>query len=852
MKTSSKFSLIVITCFVLISMLLIGCVSAEDDSMQKQKPPKPLWDKINGMEYLTKPERITPIIKVTKESKITEQEQKDYDKVYDLIHNGKNFESELIKFEKKYKTSPNVEMLYYNVVEYLYYNRPGKKHKTVIDWCKKYFKKFPDGKYYQTVATYYNNARGISLELYTQASFLPGDEAGVFLNVRKIKSVEFEVYKIDVKDINVPFQQIDPYGFKLTKDNQVKKIYKKLKGDFYGTITLGKLDSGLYVVKATVPGEDLVAATIVSVSRLGVISKSDKEKTVLFVVDKITGAPVENAKITGFKSGFIVARGKTNKDGITFLKRKEKENYNNMDFKILKGDELTFINVYNYYYGYGNSKFKTYFYADRPVYRPAQKVFFKVIFREKIDTLKFSIPEDTSFKIVIEKPSGAKIYDKVLKTNEFGSVNDHIELEEEAELGWYRYKIFNSDGTQLSGYYGVNAFRVEEYKKPEFKMTVKSNKSSYVIGEEIEVDVDVKYYFGEVVKNGAVEYKIEYAKHYIPYWYYYPFSWYYEDQSYGYGYKEFYLEGKTKTDSNGKCKIKFKAKDLPYDANYTVRVRVTDKSRRMIEGSASIKVAQAQFSITMTTDSYIYKPGNKVKLNFKGKDITGKPVPFEGEIKITKYVWRSKKSEYIEILTDKIKTQSSGSGIYEFTPDEKGNFYATITAKDKNGRKITAQRNFYVADSSYREYFNFSSIDIIFDKDFYDIGDKGSAVIQSPFKEGWALVTYEGDSIIDYKVVKLNSSSTVIDFNVLDEHSPNFYFSVTIIKDNKINSKVKNLVVPPKKKFLSINVNSDKKTYKPGEDAEFKITVKDGNGKPVICELSMGVVDASLYYIQEE
>ncbi|MCK4665298.1 hypothetical protein KAU33_01015, partial [Candidatus Dependentiae bacterium] len=461
---------------------------------------------------------------------------------------------------------------------------------------------------------------------------------------------------------------------------------------------------------------------------------------------------------------------------------------------------------------------------------------------------------DEPFKVIIEKPSGEKIYEKVLKTNEFGSVNDTVELGENAELGWYKYKVLTSKGKTITQYYQRNAFRVEEYKKPEFKMTVTPEKSSYVVGDEIEVAVDVKYYFGEAVKNGDVEYRIEYAQHYVPYWYYYPFSWYYGDNnSYGYNrYRQFYKEGKAKTDSNGKGTIRFKAKDLKYNANYTVRVRVTDKSRRMIEGSTSVKVAQAQFSITMTTDKYVYKPGNKVKLNFKGKDIVGKPVPFKGEIKITKYVWRNKKSEYIDILTEKIKTLENGQGIYEFEPDEKGNFYATITAKDKNGRTVTAQRSFYVADYSYREHFNFSSVDIIMDKDFYDIGDKVSAVIQSPFKEGWGLLTYEADGLLGYKVVKLTSSSTVIDFDIKEYHSPNFYVSITVIKDNKIYTKLKNVIVPPKKKFLDIKISSDKSTYKPGEEAEFKITVKDGNGKPVICELSMGIVDASLYYIQEE
>ncbi len=678
--------------------------------------------------------------------------------------------------------------------------------------------------------------------------------------MQNLKSVDLEVYTVNVKEIKKPFQQIDPYDFKLEKGNLVKKFNKAFNDKyFYGNISLGKLKAGLYVVIAKT--QDISSATIVSVSKLGIISKSDADKTLLYVVDKITGTPMKNVHLKAFNNEKFVAEGDTDKDGIAVLDNKDKqESYTYFDFIAVKDNDIAFINVYSYSYN-TQKQIRAYFYSERPVYRPDQTVSFRIILRERMDSTHYNLPDTKEYKVVIETPTSKKIYEKKIKMNEFGCLTDSLKLEEKAELGWYRYRLFDQEEKEIynSDYYyynAHNAFRVEEYKKPEFKMSVKPVKSSYIKGEEAEVDVEVQYYFGQPVKDGEVEYRIEFSQYYRPYWYDYPFAWYYRryyDDEYSYHYNnQYFMEGKAKTDKEGKCRIKFNTKDLTYDCNYHIRVRVTDKSRRMIEGSTSVNVAIAGFRIDLNTDKYVYKPGDRVKIKFEGRDINYNPVDFEGRIKITKYEYKNNKTQYLELINEKIKTESSGAGVYEFIPDEKGNFYVTITSKDKSGREVKSERNIYVADYSYQEYYNYSSINILFDKDFHYIRDKATAMIQSPIKDSYALITFENERLLEYKVVSISGTSKVMDFTISEDLAPNFYYNVCIIKDNKMNTAAKNLIVPPKEKFLNVEINPDKETYKPGEEATIQIKVTDNKNKPVQAELSLGLVDESLYYIQEE
>ncbi|MBU1076095.1 MAG: hypothetical protein KKH98_02300 [Spirochaetes bacterium] len=819
------------------------------------------------MDFLKDPVKIKKMEKANKtgkEYKVSDKEYKEYNKVYNLIQSKKSFEKELKAFEKKYSKSPNVENLYYEVVMYCYNYSQGKE---MDKWSKIYFDKFPDGVHYDTVLDYYHYAKNIYLELYTQSSFTPKDDANIYASLQNIDSVDIEIYSVNVEKVNVPLQQMDPYTFPHKKNNLVKKFKHTVKEKyFYGNISLGRLDAGLYVVMGKT--KDIISATILSVSTLGIIAKSDKEKTLFYVCDKITGKPVKGADMKAFKGDSLVAKGETDTDGVVVMENTNKSSYEYYDCIAVKGNDIAFIYVYQY--GYGTARFiKSYFYADRPVYRPDQKVNFKLIVREKLQTMNYVVPEEKTYKVVIQSPTSKKVYEKELTANEYGAVSDSIMLEPKAELGWYTFSIFDKNGNQLTGYdyyyynYNANrAFRVEEYKKPEFKMTVAPVKTSYLKGDTAEVDVDVKYYFGQPVKDGIVEYRIEYGQHYIPYWYYYPYSWYYwEDDYYSgrghYGYyNTFYMEGKAQTDKNGKCTIKFKTMDLAYDANYVIKVKVTDKSRRMIEGSTSVKVAQAAFGITLTTDKYMYKPGDQVLITYSGKDIEGNPYAFQGEMTIKlhqyEYIKGSYKENNKDLLTQKIKTEPNGKGIYKFVPDEKGNYYIEIKAKDKNGREVSTQYNIYVADYSWESHYNYSSINLIFNKDSYDIGDDATVMLQSPYAKSYALVTYEAEKLMDYKVVELRSSSAVLDLKMTEEMAPNFYYTVTMIKDNKINNHTKNVIVLPRKKFLNVKIIPDKEVYGPGEEAQFRIKVTDYKNQPVRAELSMGIVDASLYYIQEE
>ena len=81
----------------------------------------------------------------------------------------------------------------------------------------------------------------------------------------------------------------------------------------------------------------------------------------------------------------------------------------------------------------------------------------------------------------------------------------------DATLGVYNVIIKSQGFGQPCSNYGQplggGTFRVEEYKKPEFEVTVDAPADPVMLGEKIEGKITAKYYFGSPVTKAKVKYK---------------------------------------------------------------------------------------------------------------------------------------------------------------------------------------------------------------------------------------------------------------------------------------------------------------------------------------------------------
>lgn len=96
-------------------------------------------------------------------------------------------------------------------------------------------------------------------------------------------------------------------------------------------------------------------------------------------------------------------------------------------------------------------------------------------------------------------------------------------LEATAPLGRYILQA-HLLGKSFSG-----EFKVEKYRKPEFKVTVRTDKPHYTSGEPIKATINASYYFGGPVAKGQVRYFVFRSRHYQDPWQGLEYSWYYSE-----------------------------------------------------------------------------------------------------------------------------------------------------------------------------------------------------------------------------------------------------------------------------------------------------------------------------------
>jgi len=599
---------------------------------------------------------------------------------------------------------------------------------------------------------------------------------------------------------------------------------------------LAGLEKGMYVVFASSNEDNRTAAFLVS--DLALTTKSWSDEGLVYSFDLKTGEPVPGAQAKFFQDGGLVVMKSSDADGIVHVSGLEEDK--DLDIIATKGEDIALQSTYRYWW-YGDQT-KFYVYSDRPVYRPDQDVYFKVIVWDVKDG-DYSVSEGT-VNVTIEDSKGNEVYKETLEINDFGSVSGKMSLGDEPPLGYYSIRVKYGEKN------GYGSFQVQEYKKPEYQVSVEAEEEQYISGDTVAADITAEYFFGAPVPDAEVEYTVRRSGWYYPCKGYY--CWYIDEPySYYYGYYgEVVEEGYATTDFNGQARIEFEA-ETDHNSVYIIEAKVIDKSRREITGTGSVIVARAEFDFFVETDSYSYEKGDKVKITIDAEDLDETPLSEAGRLEVIRYTWtRGKGRENVTLVDREFETGEDGRFTTDFTPDSNGRFEVRATGRDSRGNKVVSSTWFYVYEKGRYDYWD--DLEVILDKEAYEVGDTAMITINAPVSDFNALLTVEGAELYHYEVVKAEGTSALVELEITEDFQPNTQIYVAVFEDKTQYSDWGQLIVPPVSKFITVEVSSDKEEYAPGEEAVFTVTTKDSEGNPVEAELSLGIVDESIYDIVEE
>lgn len=622
---------------------------------------------------------------------------------------------------------------------------------------------------------------------------------------------------------------------------------------------------GQYLLIAS--GNKILSHSIIIITDLMLLTKTENGLSHSWLVRASNGEIVKDGKITSIFTSYDkkikIFNSYSNNYGKTEIEIPP--NYNNqIVIATLEKDFTATNNFYLSYYYRNYEKIKKYTITDRPVYRPNQTVYFKHIIKMYEDGIYLPL-KNKLVKLIIRDSRYQEVYKKDLITNDYGSIADKYVLPEDAPLGLYNFSLLIPDLENYENY--TQSFRVEEYKRPEYKVNIESITEKLKLGQNIKIKISAKYYFGAPVENGDVEYTVKKARYRHSYYPSTPFDWLYpKEKSYRYRYwwyydrKEEIVEtGIKKLNNEGFIVLNYETESLlkdnwDYDYEYFVEAKVIDASRRAIDASKSIIIPRKEFSVFIKNERGFLTTNENAKFTFYPLTNNNEFKNAKGTLKIYLLELRKDKKscDTLLIKTD-LLTITKGKNIYQTKFKESGKYKIEFITFDVDSEKIVSSIDFYVIDRNFsNKPIYFDKLELIPDKDTYFEGDTLNLLINSEIDSPNIWLSFEADhKIIDNKIIKLNGKSEIIKYIISKKDVPNLFIKAYLVNKNIVYQEETQIFVPPDRQIISVDISTSKEKYQTNEKVILKIKTKDYKGDPIKSEVCLSVYDISLLYIQE-
>jgi len=745
--------------------------------------------------------------------------------------------------------------------------------------------------------------------------YLPGEKVEIFWNIRNVKTLKLTARPVDLKAavesistawtpvsaiLSTAGPEVASWTF-ATPDAGDYQPYQCLpeaqEKQATVPVSFPLTEPGAYLINAVgenPDGDTETSSCLVVVSNISAVAKTDSDQALVFVCEAKGGAPAAQAEVAvardwNGKPDADHATGVTNDAGLTEFKLPRRREGVRWIAAARRGDDQAICAPGHFYWRWwgGQEPYKVYGFTERPVYRPGQVAHFKEILRRNQDGQYANMPA-TKVRLEVHDPRNQTVFSADYVTDDFGAFEGDFPIVEAAPLGVYQI-ILKVGGQELHPWATPgNQFRVEEYKKPEFKVTVEAARGDYRVGEEMKIKIAARYYFGQPVAGAAVKFRIRKQSYEHRFAWPRPWGWYYDELFEDYGrYRwrppidEPVADGSTTTDPNGEAFVTLKAEAIKgheeMDLRFLVSAEATDASRRVITATGEVKVTHAPFFVYPKPAQAVYGPGDSVEIQIKTENADGKPVAGAFDVE----AWRIERirkataaagddvAEFEEKLLQKVHSSSidipaTGRGSLRFTPDMTGVFKVIVHQSGPKDAQppVKGECEFWIASKTGAEVnYAYNDLQIVPASDQYEIGQTMKLLVNAAQSGACVLLTGEADEILFTRVVRLSGNSQLVEIPVEAKLCPNFTLQAVVLRDNKLYRDEKKIVVPPTHRFIKVETRLQKGDLGGGEGNKFQPREKTAvsvrltdvqTGKPLVGQVTLFVVDSSVYYIQPE
>lgn len=528
---------------------------------------------------------------------------------------------------------------------------------------------------------------------------------------------------------------------------------------------------------------------------------------------------------------------------------------------------------------------RTFVVTDRPVYRPGDRVDFK-IWIGRPNYAVAAAPEGDSepapsefahqeFKVDLYDARGEKVDSQRLTADAYGGLVGSYATPTDASLGNYRIDLVG---------FGGDSFRVEEYRKPEFEVAVDAPSEPIKLGEPFEATIHAAYYSGSPVRGGSLKYKVirtRRTERWLPIR---PWDWLY-GRGYGWlgqdatwrsdwrqwgclgptppwwpapsGPPEVVAEGEAELDAAGRFVLtvdtaQAAARQPDDDHQYAITAEVTDAGRRTQEGAGEVLAARRPVDVSIWLDRGYYTVGDTVQANVSVRRPDGEPLAGGGELRLLKITEPAAEpgGQPTETLVQAWDLASAADGAAEMRlkASEPGR-YRLVYRSDAAEEGVEGGLLFTILGPGFEGGdFRYGDLELIPDKPEYAPGETVRLLVNTDRTNATVtlFVRPVGGVYGTPEVFPIAGKNAVVEIPLTANDLPNFFVEAHTVVNGRLHSVTREVVVPPESRVIQVEASPSASSYLPGEEGTLRVRLTDAAGAPIVGQATIAVYDRSV------
>lgn len=517
--------------------------------------------------------------------------------------------------------------------------------------------------------------------------------------------------------------------------------------------------------------------------------------------------------------------------------------------------------------------------AERGIYRPGEKVHLKALLRYRAMGRILTPPAGTRVTLKVVTSRDAVALEKEVALSRFGTCAVELDVPEDAPLGTWQASVQATIGGQQLRLGGD--FRVETYRAPQFRVDVSERATHVAAGEPVQAQVMARYLFGAALADAPVRWTVVRSTLDFrpPRHDGYAFGvqvWWWDDDEPAPS-SDVFASGRGRTDAVGAFALDAGKAEAPADRTweYAIEAEAEDVNRQRVADQAQVIVHPASLYAGIKRPS--------------GFAEAGKPLPFElvavtpegerrsakvaVEVRRREWKWIKKKvagdrwttvSEPVEEPVGRCEASvGEVAGSCAVTPAQPGFHVVEARVTDPAGRRQLTRTSVYVTGGGWVAWQrdDTDKIELVPDKELYEVGDTARILVKSPWPEAEALLSVEREGVMSARRVRLTGAAAILEVPVGEEAVPNVFVGLVLtrgrvadrpptVSDDPGRPAVKlgyaQLKVERRTKRLSVTVTPDATERRPRDTVKLDLQVKDSSGRGTPAELTVWAVDESV------